>query len=118
MTVTKAQQLACRREKVMELYSRGLTQMEIVSEFSKKMGITISQKTISNDLAWLKKDAIDFVVNSRQNLAFEYKQIESNLKELHKAAWQHYESTNDERAKIELYDTIQNINMNIHTLRQ
>jgi arginine repressor len=60
LTITKEEQIAQRRVRVLELSSQGLTQYEIVGEI-KAMGIDISQKTISNDLAFLRKDAIEFV---------------------------------------------------------
>jgi DNA-binding NarL/FixJ family response regulator len=44
VTVTKAQQITYRREKVLELSAKGLTQQEIAGE------LLVSQKTVSNDL--------------------------------------------------------------------
>jgi DNA-binding CsgD family transcriptional regulator len=48
--ITKEEQISQRQAKVLELSAQGLTEYEIVGEFS-KMGVDISQKTISNDLA-------------------------------------------------------------------
>jgi hypothetical protein len=62
----------------MELSSQGLTQYEIVRKF-KEMGIDVFQKTISNDLAWLRKDVVAFVTRNRENMALEYKQALSNF---------------------------------------
>jgi hypothetical protein len=97
---------------VLELSSRGLRQMEIVAEFS-KMGIDICQKTISNDLAWIARDSIEFVHRNRQHLALEYRKVKCNYELLRKEAWKHYYSTNDEKVKVELYGIIDSINQSI-----
>jgi arginine repressor len=81
--ITKKEQIVQRQAKVLELSAQGLTQHEIVREFS-KMGINISQKTISNDLAFLRKDAIEFVKQNREHVAFEFKQTLSNFYQLRK----------------------------------
>jgi arginine repressor len=51
---------------------------EIVRKF-KERGIDVFQKTISNDLAWLRKDVVAFVTRNRENMALEYKQALSNF---------------------------------------
>jgi hypothetical protein len=81
--ITKGEQIVQRQAKVLELSAQGLTQHEIVREFS-KMGINISQKTISNDLAFLRKDTIQFVKQNREHVAFEFKQTLSNFYQLRK----------------------------------
>jgi len=47
VTITKQKQIEARRAKVLELSAQGLTQEEI----AKKL-VAVSQKTVSNDLAW------------------------------------------------------------------
>jgi hypothetical protein len=53
--ITKERQIEKRRARLLELSAQGLTHYEIVANFE-KIGISISQKTISNDLAFLKED--------------------------------------------------------------
>jgi hypothetical protein len=48
------------------------------------MGISISQKTVSDDLTALKKDAVEFVKKNREHIAFEYQQALSNFYQLRK----------------------------------
>jgi hypothetical protein len=48
------------------------------------MGISISQKTVSNDFTALKKDAVEFVKKNREYIAFEYQQALSNFYQLRK----------------------------------
>ena len=49
------------------------------------MGISISQKTVINDLTALKKDAVEFVKKNRgEHIAFEYQQALSNFYQLRK----------------------------------
>lgn len=69
MPITKKEQLDQRRQAVLELSAQGLTQQEIAGK------LLISQKTVSNDLTGLKKDAIEFVKRNRELVAFEYKQV-------------------------------------------
>jgi len=55
LTITKEQQIDHRLQTLLELSSEGLTQQEISGK------LLNSQKTVlSNDLVWLKKDAIEF----------------------------------------------------------
>jgi hypothetical protein len=104
-----------RQAGVLELSAQGLTQQEIVGEFS-KIGIDISQRTISNDLAFLRKDAVEFVKKNREHVAFEYRQALSNFYQLRKEAWKHFYSTNDEGIKTHLYGVIESINNDIMNL--
>ncbi len=116
MVITKEEQIEQRRAKVLELHSQGLTQYEIVGEF-KKIGLgEVSQKTISNDLAFLKKDAIQFVKKNREYVAFEYRQTLSNFYQLRKEAWRHFNNTKNENVKTSLYGILESINNNILTL--
>lgn len=116
VTITKREQIEQRRARVLELSSQGLTQYEIVGRF-KEIGISVSQKTISNDLAWLRKDAVLFVKENREHVAFEYKQALSNFYQLRKEAWnQFFNKETSETAKTHLYSIIQNINNNITNL--
>jgi arginine repressor len=116
VTITKREQIEQRRARVLELSSQGLTQYDIVGRF-KEIGISVSQKTISNDLAWLRKDAVLFVKENREHVAFEYKQALSNFYQLRKEAWnQFFNKETSETAKTHLYSIIQNINNNITNL--
>jgi DNA-binding transcriptional regulator LsrR (DeoR family) len=92
---------------VLELSSQGLTQQEIANR------LLISQKTVSNDLTWLKKDAVEFIKRNREHIAFEYKQAMSNFYQLRKEAWKHFSSTKNDNVKTNLYGVIESINNNI-----
>jgi hypothetical protein len=48
------------------------------------MSISISQKTVSNDLTALKKDAVEFVKKNREHIAFESQQALYNFYQLRK----------------------------------
>lgn len=115
MVITKEEQIEQRRSRVLELSAQGLTQYEIVADFE-KMGISISQKTISNDLTALKKDAVEFVKKNREHIAFEYQQAFSNFYQLRKEAWKHFNTTKSEGVKTSLYSILESINNNIMTL--
>jgi DNA-binding transcriptional regulator LsrR (DeoR family) len=113
--ITKQQQIDQRRQAVLELSSQGLTQQEIANR------LLISQKTVSNDLTWLKQDAIEFVKKNREHIAFEYKQVISNFYQLRKEAWNQFNSKETAAAaatsvKISLYGIIESINNNIMSL--
>lgn len=92
-----------------------MTQYEIVGEF-KKMDINISQKTISNDIAWHRKDAVDYIKRNREQIALEYKLIMSNFHQLRREAWKHFRSTGNDTVKSNLYGIIESINDNILNL--
>ena len=110
MTITKQQQAEQRRHAVLELSAQGLSQQEIANK------LLMSQKTISNDLTYLKKDAVVFVHQNRVNVAFEYKQVMSNFYQLRKEAWNHFKATQSENVKTNLYGIIESININIMDL--
>ena len=65
VTITKSQILQMCRDKVLKLSSQGLMQQEMTSKLS------CSQKTISNDLALLKKDADNSVKQLKAKQSFE-----------------------------------------------
>lgn len=54
MVITREQQIEARRIKVLELSAQGLTQEEV-----KQRLVTVSQKTLSNDLASWKQESIN-----------------------------------------------------------
>jgi DNA-binding transcriptional regulator LsrR (DeoR family) len=80
VVITKEQQIDHRRQTVFELSSQGLTQQEIASKS------LISQKTVSNDLAFLRKEAIEFVKKNRENVVFGYQRALSNFYQMRKEA--------------------------------
>lgn len=98
-----------------ELDAQGLTQQEIVSEFS-KMGIEISQQTISLDLAAIRKMAADYVMAHKENAVVEYKRAMSNLHQLRKEVWKHLRTTQNEAVKTHLYGVLENLNKDIVSL--
>jgi uncharacterized protein YpuA (DUF1002 family) len=113
--ITQKQQQEERRARVLELHSQGLSQRDIVKAFN-DVGLEISQKTVSNDLVELKKEAVEFVKKNRENLAFEYQQVMSNLYQLRKEAWKHFNSTRTEAIKADLYGILESINSEIMNL--
>jgi arginine repressor len=118
VAITKQEQIDQRRARVFELSAQGLTQYEIVGKF-KEMGLEVSQKTVSNDLAWLKQDAVEYVKKNREHIAFEYKQSMSNFYQLRREAWNHFHriaNNNNDRVKTDLYGVIQSINNDIMNL--
>jgi DNA-binding CsgD family transcriptional regulator len=108
--ITKEQQIADRRQAVLTLSAQNLTQHEIAKK------LVISQKTVSNDLEWLRRDSVQYVKQNKEEIAFEYKQVMSNLYQLRKLAWQHLNSATPDNVKISLYSIIENINSNIMTM--
>ena len=94
MTVTKQQQITYRREKVLELAAQGLTQQEIARK------LLVSQKTVSNDINWLKNDAIEVIKRSREYLAFEYTKSLAVLDHIKKRAFEIADKTEEDRNKI------------------
>jgi transcriptional antiterminator len=94
LTVTKQQQITYRREKVLELSAQGLTQQEIARK------LLVSQKTVSNDINWLKNDAIEVIKRSREYLAFEYTKSLAVLDHIKKRAFEIADKTEEDRNKI------------------
>lgn len=114
MPISKTEQIAQRRTRVWELYSRGMTQEEIADELEKVHGV--SRRMIGYDLEILKKDSVtNFMKANRKNIAEEYRKVMSNLEQLRKEAWVQFSEikNKDSNAKVALYDTIQSINNNI-----
>ncbi len=87
MVITREQQIEARRIKVLELSAQGLTQEEI-----KQRLVTVSQKTLSNDLAWWKQESINYIKSSGEHRALEFAKVLSNLYQLRKNAWEWFNS--------------------------
>lgn len=111
MVVSKTEQIAMRRARVLELSSQGLTQQEIAERL-----VTVSQRTVCNDLIWWKNESIDFVKRNKEELAFEYRRVMSNFYQLRKEAWKHFHSTQNENIKSDLYGIIGSINIHLVNL--
>jgi transcriptional regulator len=94
-----------------ELSSKGLTQQEIAVQ------LKYTPQTISNDLKYLQKKAIESLGRQAEQVAADYQQVLSNLYSIRKEAWALYEKTGDERVKVMLYNTITNVNMAIMHVR-
>ena len=117
--LTKKQQIAQRRSLVLELYSRGYSQEEITDRLKPDV-LHISQKTVSRDLAWLEKNAIEYVKNHRETLAMEYQQVRSNLQQLRKKAWKLMEKAEDEddtQLQRDMFGIIESLNAAIVHVR-
>lgn len=112
MKVTKQKQIELRRAKVLELSAQGLTQEEI----AKKL-VAVSQKTVSNDLAWWRKESIAYIKNSGEHIALEYRKVLSNFYQLRKDAWEWYNKPDlDKDTKLALYNTLEHLNNDIMNL--
>lgn len=112
MKITKQKQVEARRAKVLELSAQGLTQEEI----AKKL-VAVSQKTVSNDLAWWRKESIAYIQNSEEHIALEYRKVLSNFYQLRKSAWEWFNKPDiDNDTKLALYHTLENINDDIMNL--
>lgn len=118
MRITKEKQIADRRQLVLELRARGLSQTEIAG----RLPTVVDQKTVSNDLAWWRKESITRIHQRREEIAFEYELALSNLYQLRKKAWAQFtraESNKprmDEEIQLSLYPIIESINANIMAL--
>ena len=112
LVITKQKQIEARRIKVLELSAQGLTQEEI----SKKL-VAVSQKTVSNDLAWWRKESIAYIKNSGEHIALEYRKVLSNFYQLRKSAWEWFNKPDiDKDTKLALYNTLEHINGDIMNL--
>ncbi len=112
MRITKQKQIEARRARVLELSAQGLTQEEI----AKKL-VAVSQKTVSNDLAWWRKESIVYIKNSGEHIALEYRKVLSNFYQLRKSAWEWFNKPDIEKdTKLALYHTLEHINGDIMDL--
>ncbi|HKI09946.1 MAG TPA: helix-turn-helix domain-containing protein [Nitrososphaeraceae archaeon] len=112
MRITKQKQIEARRARVLELSAQGLTQEEI----AKKL-VAVSQKTVSNDLAWWKEESIVYIKNSGEHIALEYRKVLSNFYQLRKSAWEWFNKPDIEKdTKLALYHTLEHINGDIMDL--
>jgi len=110
--ITKQKQIEARRARVLELSAQGLTQEEI----AKKL-VAVSQKTVSNDLAWWKEESIVYIKNSGEHIALEYRKVLSNFYQLRKSAWEWFNKPDIEKdTKLALYHTLEHINGDIMDL--
>jgi DNA-binding transcriptional regulator LsrR (DeoR family) len=117
LRISKKQQIANRRANVLELYSQGLSQQKI-SEELKVDSLKISQQTISLDIKWLKEHAIMAVNQTKEDRAFEWQQVLSNLYQLREKAWNlmkkaEKEDDPDDELKKAMFPIIQSINADI-----
>ncbi len=112
MGISKAEQIAKRRERVLELASQNYRQEEI----REKLGNVVSQQTISNDIAWLRQTSREFVSDLQKD-GWQYRLILSNFYRLRNEAWKHfYSAGNNENRKLELYGVLQSINRDIYEI--
>jgi DNA-binding CsgD family transcriptional regulator len=117
MRPSKNLQIAQRRIKVLELYSRGYTQQEIADKME---GFHISRQTIGSDLKVLREESDEYVQNFKQTLSFDYRQVESNLHQLLKRAWglmEQAEAEKDKELQRDMFGIIQSLNADILELK-
>ena len=112
MRITKQKQIEARRARVLELSAQGLTQEEIATKL-----VAVSQKTVSNDLSWWRKESIVYIKNSGEHIALEYRKVLSNFYQLRKSAWEWFNKPDiDKDTKLALYHTLEHINGDIMNL--
>jgi DNA-binding CsgD family transcriptional regulator len=107
MPISKEVEAQLRRDRVLELTSKGKTQTEIADI------LNYSQQTISNDIIYLRKRAKENLQNHSQELPYHYEQALSNLTSVRKEAWALAEQTKDERLKASLFTIIKDVNESI-----
>jgi predicted transcriptional regulator len=107
MPISKEVEAQLRRDRVLELTSKGKTQQEIADI------LNYSQQTISNDVVYLRKRARENLQKHAQELPYHYDQAISNLTSVRKEAWALIEQTKDERVKASLFTIIKDVNGSI-----
>jgi predicted transcriptional regulator len=107
MPISKEAEAQLRRDRVLELTSKGKTQTEIADI------LNYSQQTISNDTIYLRKKARENLQNHSQELPYHYEQALNNLTSVRKEAWALIEQTKDERVKASLFTIIKDVNESI-----
>jgi orotate phosphoribosyltransferase-like protein len=100
MPISKEVEEQLRRDRVLELTSKGKTQQEIADI------LNYSQQTISNDVVYLRKRARENLQKHAQELPYHYDQAINNLTSVRKEAWALIEQTKDERVKASLFTII------------
>jgi transcriptional regulator with XRE-family HTH domain len=103
LLISKEVETQLRRDRVLELTSKGLTQQEIADR------LKYSQQTISNDIIYLRKEARENLQQHAQELPYHYEQALSNLRSVIKEAWALAEQTKDERLKASLFTIIKDV---------
>jgi transcriptional regulator len=93
---TKADQLQWRREKVVELRSRGMTHEEIARE------LQVSRASITSDIAYLREQAKESIKEyATDHLPEQYAVCLTALDEIIKRAFDMIERSDDERVKLQ-----------------
>lgn len=118
MRIPKKKQIAARRQLVLELRAQGLSQAEIAS----RLPTVVDQKTVSNDLKFIRAESLKNISRKREEVAFEFELALSNLYQLRKKAWAQFtraetaKPKQDEEIQLRLYPIIESINANIMAL--
>src|SRR5918912_1069758 len=96
MNFTKAEQLKCRRSKVIEMRSRGLTQVEIAHE------LQVSKASISSDMQYLRKQAKESIKEYvTEHLPEQYQVCLTALDTILKHAFEILQNAYDNREKLQ-----------------
>ena len=94
-TKTKSEQLQWRRSKVIELRSRGLSQIEIAYE------LQVSEASISSDIHYLRQQAKESIREYvTEHLPEQYQVCLTTLDEILKRAFDILETSPDNREKL------------------
>jgi hypothetical protein len=104
MPVSRSAEIQLRRDRVLELHSKGLTQSEIAVK------LNYAQQTISKDIAYLKQKSMENLRLHYQELPYQREQALSNLYSIRKEAWALLEQIKDDRLKANLYVILKDIN--------
>jgi predicted transcriptional regulator len=103
---TKSQQLLWRRSKVIELRSRGLSQIEIARE------LQVSEASISSDIQYLREQAKGTIKEyATEYLPEQYQVCLSALDTILKHAYEILQTTDDNREKLQAMDLLKDTHL-------
>jgi hypothetical protein len=108
MSITKEQQLMeWRRDKVIMLSSRGLTQSEIARV------LHVERSLISRDITYIRQQAAEHLKTHIQHrMPEEYHRVEVSIKQVLMKAWEIVDNTTDERIKLQALSLIKECDAN------
>jgi transcriptional regulator len=103
---TKTEQLKWRRSKVIEMRSRGLSQLEIAHE------LQVSKASISSDMQYLRKQAKESIKEYvTEHLPEQYQICLSALDTILKHAFEILQNSHDNREKLQAMELFKDIHL-------
>jgi transcriptional regulator len=108
MSIKEQQQLMeWRRDKVIMLSSRGLTQSEIARE------LHVDRSLISRDMTYIRQQAQQHLkTHIQERMPEEYHKVEVSIGQVLKKAWEIVDKTADERIRLQALALIRECNAN------